>query len=326
MSVYDAVLEQRRKLVAVIEASPNRRLACAQAGIHPSTFYRWRREPAPTVPRPLGFARSWLESQVVAMALAHPAAGPLRVTDLLAAQGLVVGPSRVWRILGRHRLNTRALRYRLLTAHRTPAPEVVLLPAPRFIAPGRLSASRPGELVQMDTFHVGSFKETRLGAAKSSHGQIWQYTAIDVASSWLWAELHTTPHNPSPALTSVLAHRVAADLAAAGWSFEAASTDNGNEYRAAEFRETLAELGVSHRFIRAGRPQSNGKVERAQGIILEECYQPALHNYVTPSISGLRRDLEAYLAYYNHQRVSWGRWNQGRTPAQIMTPNPKLLR
>ncbi|HEX2370714.1 MAG TPA: DDE-type integrase/transposase/recombinase [Acidimicrobiia bacterium] len=324
MSVHDAVLEHRRRLVAVIAASPNRRLACAQAGIHPSTFYRWCKQPAPVTARPVGFARRHLESRVVAMALAHPAAGPRRVADLLAAQGVVVGPSRVWRILGRHRLNTRALRYRLLAAHRSPAPEVVLLPAPRSTAPGRLNASRPGELVQMDTFHVGSFKETRLGSAKAAHGQIWQYTAIDVASSYLWAELATTAHNPSAALTSALAHRVAADLAAAGWTLGAVSTDNGNEYRAAQFRETMAELGATHRFIRAGRPQSNGKVERAQGIILEECYQPALHGYVTPSITGLRRDLDDYLGYYNHDRPNWGRWNQGRTPTQIMYPNPKL--
>ena len=118
---------------------------------------------------------------------------------------------RVWRILGRHRLNTRALRYQLLTAHATPGPAVLVVPSRRTAPPGRLSASRPGELVQMDTFHVGSFKETRLGSAKAAHGQIWQYTAIDVASSWLWAELHTTAHNPSAALTSALAHRVAAD-------------------------------------------------------------------------------------------------------------------
>jgi transposase InsO family protein len=261
------------------------------------------------------------------MALAHPAAGPRRLCDLLSAQGVAVGPSRVWRILSAHRLNTRGLRYQLLGQHRTPAPEVLVLPAHRSGAPGRLRASRPGELVQMDTFHVGSFKETRLGAGKQEgHGQIWQYTAIDVASSWLWAEVHTTTHNPSPALTSSLAHRVAADLARWGWRLEAVSSDNGNEYRAAEFRETLTALGSEHRFIRAGRPQSNGKVERAQGTLLEECYQPALLNYVTPSITGLRRDLHDYLDYYNHQRPHWGRWNQGQTPAQIMFPNPKLHR
>lgn len=323
MSVHDVVSEQRRKLVAVIEASPNKRLACAQAGIHPSTFYRWRQRPVPQVSRPPSFARRWLESQVLAMALAHPAAGPRRVAALLAATGVEADRSRVWRILRSHRLNTRRLRYQLLTQHRQPPPSFIALPA-KTRAPGRLSAEHPGELVQMDCFHVGSFKETRYGPDKASHGQIWQYTAVDVASSWVWAELHTSPHNPNPALTSALAHRVASDLSGWGWRLEAVTTDNGNEYRAAIFTDALSALGAEHRFIRAGRPQTNGKVERIQGLLLEECYQPALHSYVTPSITGLRRDLADYLNYYNHQRPSWGRWNQGQTPAQIMTPNPKL--
>lgn len=323
MSVHDVVSEQRRKLVAVIEASPNRRAACLQAGIHPSTFYRWRQEPIPIQARPPSFSRRFLESQVIATSLAYPAAGPRRVAALLAAQGVGVERSRVWRILRSHRLNTRPLRYQLLGQHRQPPPAMITLPA-KTRPPGRLRAERPGELVQMDCFHVGSFKETRLGADKARHGQIWQYTAVDVASSWVWAELHATTQNPSPALTSALAHRVAADLANYGWNLEAVTTDNGNEYRAAQFRTTLEELGADHRFIRAGRPQTNGKAERAQGILLEECYQPALIGYVQPSISGLRRDLADYLNYYNHQRPSWGRWNQGQTPTQIMTANPKL--
>ena len=189
---------------------------------------------------------------------------------------------------------------------------------------GRLDADQPGDLVQLDCFHVGSFKETRLGAGKQHTGQIWQYTAIDVASSWLWAELHATRHNPTPALTSQLAHRVAQDLTRWGWDWHAATTDNGNEYRAQLFRDTLEGLGVEHRYIKAGRPQTNGKVERVQRTILEELYQPALIGYTEPSITGLRQDLTDYLTYYNHHRKHHGRWNQGQTPATIMTPNPKL--
>ena len=65
MSVHDAVLEYRKQLVAVIEASPNKRAACAQAGIHPSLFYRWRKqvEPAGTG-RP--WRRRYLEEKVIA--------------------------------------------------------------------------------------------------------------------------------------------------------------------------------------------------------------------------------------------------------------------
>lgn len=321
MSVHDAVLEYRMRLVAAIEASPNRRAACAAAGIHPSVFYRWRKAPAPAVSG-LGWADREVERRIVASALAYPQAGPRRLRDLLGAEGLAVSPSRVWRVLGRHRLNTRRLRYELLEQHRREPSIVVSARAPEHV--GRLHAEMPGDLVQMDCFHVGSFKETRLGAAKHSHGQIWQYTAIDVASSWLWAELHTTAHNPSPALTSALAHRVAADLTRWGWTWQTVSTDNGNEFRAAVFRDTIAALGTEHRFIRSGRPQSNGKVERVQGTLLEEFYQPTLIGYVEPSISGLRLDLTRFVAHYNTQRPHWGRWNQGRTPSQIMIPNPKL--
>ena len=323
MSVHDAVSGYRVRLVAVIEASENKRAACVAAGIHHSTFYRWRKHPAGNS-SPVSWLERRLVEQIVAVALAHPGDGPRRLVDHLAGQGVAVSASKVWRTLVKHRLNTRTLRYQLLTQHRQdPEPSIQVTDRARSFV-GRLDAEIPGDLVQFDCFHVGSFKETRLGQAKATKGTIWQYTAIDVASSWLWAELHTTSHNPSPAITSQLAHRVAADLTRYGWDWKAASSDNGNEFRAALFRGTLDTLGVKHRFIRAGRPQSNGKVERVQRTLLEELYQPALINYAEPSITGLRRDLDAYIAYYNRQRAHHGRWNQGATPAMIMTPNPKL--
>ena len=48
-------------------------------------------------------------------------------------------------------------------------------------------------------------------------------------------------------------------------------TDNGQEFRSADFRRTLHELGAIQTFIHPGRPQTNGVVERVQGTILEEC-------------------------------------------------------
>lgn len=321
MNVHDGVVEYRMRLVAVIEASANRRAACAQAGIHPSTFYRWRNEPVRTQRR-VSWAEQRLVERIVATALAYPDAGPRAVADRLSDHAVAVSASKVWRTLVKHRLNTRALRYGLLKQHRAPASIQVAARRDRYV--GRLDADQPGDLVQFDCFHVGSFKETRLGAHKQRTGQIWQYTAIDVASSWLWAELHATNHNPTPALTSQLAHRVADDLTRWGWTWHAATTDNGNEYRAQLFGDTLTHLGVEHRYIKAGRPQTNGKVERVQRTLLEELYQPALIGYTEPSITGLRQDLNTYLTYYNHRRRHYGRWNQGQPPATIMTPNPKL--
>jgi hypothetical protein len=47
-------------------------------------------------------------------------------------------------------------------------------------------------------------------------GTVWQYTAIDVASAFTWAELHTSERNPRSRHTRALVHRVARELAAAG--------------------------------------------------------------------------------------------------------------
>jgi len=111
-----------------------------------------------------------------------------------------------------------------------------------------------------------------------------------------------------------------------GWDLEAVSTDNGNEYRAQLFRDTIDSLGARHRFIRAGRPQSNGKVERVQGTLSKEFCQPTLIKYVEPSITGLRRDLDAYLHHYNWRRAHRGKWNKGKTPTAIIQPKAALTR
>ncbi len=324
MSVHDAVIAHQRKLVALIDRSANKRAACRRAGIHHSTYYRWRarahREATVVTPR-----RRWrdvrTDSAVVAIALAHPGWGPQRLAwELERTWGLELSASTVWRILRHHRLNTSRLRYGVMMNGGS-AP-VVERPPPRPL--GHLRASVPGDLVQMDCFHVGSFKETRLGQSKARRGVIWQYTAIDVASSFTWAALHSSAHNPDPTHTTALAYRVAQELRGWGWEPQVVSTDNGNEFRASQFTEALGELGITHRFIRAGRPQSNGKVERVQGTLLEEFYKPVLSRYVEPSISGLRRDLEDYLTYYNWERAHSGRWNRGRTPGEIVSPKEKL--
>ncbi len=66
--------------------------------------------------------------------------------------------------------------------------------------------------------------------------------------------------------------------------------DNAGEFRSHEFEEAIAGLGATHRFIRAGRPQSNGCVERVQRTILEECWKPAFARYLIPKYTGLRHD------------------------------------
>ncbi|TMC67458.1 MAG: transposase family protein [Chloroflexi bacterium] len=163
----------------------------------------------------------------------------------------------------------------------------------------------------MDCFFVA-----RLAGTK---GSVWQLTAIDVASSFAWAELVRCPHgNPTGAQTSKLARRVAAELRAAGWRLERVLTDNGGEFRSHDFRNTLDQLGARHTLIRAGRPQTNGAVEALHRLILEECWRPAFARYLHVRFTGLKRDLAQYLDDYNFHRVHNGRLTRGRIPAEIV--------
>ena len=183
---------------------------------------------------------------------------------------------------------------------------------PREPAPERhVEASRPGELVGVDCFHVG-----RLAGTK---GAVWQLTAIDIASSFAWAELVSCPRgNPTGEQTSKLARRVAHELVAAGWRLERVLTDNGGEFRSASFVDTVATLGARLTRIRAGRPQTNGAVEALHRTILEECWRPAFARYLHVRFTGLKRDLEQYLRYYDYDRAHTGRLTRGRIPADIV--------
>jgi len=326
----------RMSLMAVVESGDSIRQGCRQAGIHPSTYYDWRNRleaegPVGLTPRASrtrikSYARIRLEAQVVAYSLANPGFGPNRVLYELTVAGIQVGSaSQVWRILCGHHLNTRALRYRMIAVSQGMAiSEAMGLPGrdPDKAKPkiGKLYAKVPGDLVQLDCFQIGKLKEARLGPGKTP-GMVWQYTAIDVASSFTWAELHTTAHNPSALHTTALAMRVADDLARWGWEWKKATTDRGNEFVDHRFSEALTSRDVKHRFIYPGRPQSNGKVEQVQNTILQECWLPSFVSYNKPSITGLRKDLDDFLDDYNHRRPHGGKWNKGTPPANIIIPN-----
>ena len=196
-----------------------------------------------------------VEQRVVAFALGHPGFGPARIAAELARPkwgGILLSANGVWRVLGRHGLNTRAKRYGLVAGYAAP-PE----PQRPQQAPERhLDVDHPGQLVQLDCFCIGRLSGTK--------GTVWQDTAIDVASAYTWATLQVTRRNPSATWTSQLARQVASDLAARGWRLERVMSDNASEFRSTTFQQTIAKLGARHTFIRAGRPQTNGCVERVQ--------------------------------------------------------------
>ena len=86
----------------------------------------------------------------------------------------------------------------------------------------------------------------------------------------------------------------------------------------------VGELGGRCTRIRAGRPQTNGHVENLHKTILEECWRPSFARSLYPAFTALRRDLRAYMAYYNGDRVHTGRLTVGRVPVDIIDPARKM--
>jgi transposase InsO family protein len=82
--------------------------------------------------------------------------------------------------------------------------------------------------------------------------------------------------------------------------------------------DTLTRRTVEQQRIRAGRPQTNGHVERLQQTIVEECWRPAFARSLALKLTALERDLTEYLRYYNFDRAHTGRLTNGRIPPDIV--------
>jgi len=317
---HDVLVGFRLRLLTLADELGNVSAACRAMGVDRSTYYRLKRKVdrwglealqirerrRPRMPNQIG---PHLEQRIIAFALGHPGYGPRRISAELAREkwgGIQISEHGVWRVLCRVGLNTRSKRLALIARHRDPYER-----KPAIAPPERhIDATEPGEKVQLDCFFVG-----RLAGTK---GSVWQYTAIDVASAFTWAELHTSERNPRSRHTRELLHRVARELAAAGWNLREVTTDNGSEFRARHFREGVEAIGARQRFIRAGRPNSNGCVERVQLTILEECWRPAFARSLVPKMTALSQDLDEYLIDYNYDRAHTGRLTNGRVPADIV--------
>jgi transposase InsO family protein len=320
MSNDDVLFRFRLRVIALAKELGSVQEACRMMEVHPSSYYRWRKlleRYGPEMLRPRERRRPQMpnaishqvEQKVVAFALAQPSFGPHRIALELKHErwgSIAISGNGVWRVLRRHGLQHRRMRLALVAGVMAP-PEP---PRPAPPAERHLQVDHPGELVQMDCFYIGRLSGTK--------GTVWQYSATDVFSAYTWAELRVTPKNPSARWTSALARRVAEELLLRGVRLERVMTDNASEFRARRFQDTLLQLQVRHTRIHAGRPQTNGSVERVQGTILQECWKPAFARYLVLKLTGLQRELVIYLKYYNEERAHRGRHTKGRTPLSVL--------
>lgn len=188
-----------------------------------------------------------------------------------------------------------------VTAHlrREGLNQLASLEPPRVIV--RYERARPGELVHLDIKKLGKIGRVghRIHGDRRTRvtGIGWEYlhVAIDDHSRLTYAEVLPDELGDTTAAFLV---RAVAWYASHGITVERLLTDNGGAYRSLVFATTCLDLGISQRFTRAYRPQTNGKAERMIRTLLNEwAYARAFGRSYWRT-----RALDDYLWFYNFHR------------------------
>jgi transposase InsO family protein len=174
-----------------------------------------------------------------------------------------------------------------------------------------VEASRPGELLNQDTFYWGSLKGV---------GKVYVQVVVDVFCSLAFAKLYTSKM-PVTAC-DLLYDRVLPFYEALGVPVGAVLTDNGREFCGrpdSHAYELLLEIeGIEHRTTRVRSPKTNGFVERMNRTLLDECFRVSGRTTWYIEVEEIQRDLDRFLEYYNLERSHQGYRLLGRTPAQAL--------
>lgn len=172
---------------------------------------------------------------------------------------------------------------------------------------------KAGELAHIDCHHLG--KDT---IANDTH-KYYLVCVIDSCSRVAWAEVLTDIKALSVMFTTLRCFNHLNEKFSV--QFEEALTDNGPEFGTKvsaskaghPFERMLTELGITHRYIRPYRPQTNGKVERFWRTLKADLIEGTHFE----SIAHFKDELLAYMLYYNklrpHQALN------GQTPESFIS-------
>lgn len=331
-----SVARMRKKMFDRVEREEvTVREACRQHGISTSRFYELRHryrtygeagllpKPRPTtVPsRQLSPA---LRDAIIGYAIEHPTHGPRTIAAALALArfgGWTVSHGGVYKVLVRARLNRVSMR--LAAAELTSATEggPVTERALRDLrAVGHQIVHQGsdvvGQQVFLDTMYVGNLKGV---------GKIWQYSAVDGACSFGFAQARLGPKSAADS-ADFLEHHVLPVYRELGVPLVEVVTDGGPEYVGVAFRRACDRLGIRWHQLPPRSPNLNGFVERFQGTCLHQHYRIAFRYRFYDDVDVIDADLQAWLRHYNFERPHRGYRLNGLRPADIFYANrPDLL-
>jgi len=267
------------------QVSRNISRTCRFFGISRTLFYEWRRR----------YQREGLEG--LRPRFPGPRISPHRTPPHIEALVLRIRQERQY---GIPRLRLFLRRYhavslspptirRILRAHRVPrVSQKRYRPGPK----RRRDIHIPGQSVQVDVKHL-----------KMRSGRLYQFTAIDEATRYRVLKIYD--HN---SIQSAI-HFINEVRQAFPAAIRRIQTDNGSEW-GTDFTWHLHDLGIAHKHIPPGCPESNGKVERSHRTDEDEFYRRVTFK-TRPE---LVRKLRAWEHEYNYRRLHLALG--GKTPAE----------
>lgn len=324
MDAATKLAKQRLSLLELAEALNNVSEACRRRGISRTQFYEYKRRfqthgleglkdlppvhkshPQTTPPE--------VVERIKELALRHPSYGCNRLESLLQLEGIRVSYVTIQNILNANGLGTRYDRW--LALEKRHAERAIELTAEQIafiekhnpcFRERHVESTRPGELLNQDTFFVGTLKGV---------GKVYLHAVVDTFSSYAFGLLHTSKQ--AEAAVSVLHNDVIPFYRKLGINIEAVLTDNGKEFCGTEahpYQIYLALNDIEHRRSKVRRPRTNGFVERFNRTVLDEFFRIAFRTKFYEGIEELQADLDEWLHHYNTERPHLGYRNQGKRP------------
>jgi len=155
-------------------------------------------------------------------------------------------------------------------------------------------AAIPGDLVQIDTIHLGPCDAARL----------YVYTLLDVFSRWAFARV-------SLRINTHLSIRFVKEAQGnINFHFLTLQSDHGQEF-SSWFTENVHKLNIGHRHSRVRQANDNGHLERFNRTLQEECLVK-----IPQTLRAYQREIPEYLNYYNNERLHLAL--SLKTPSQVL--------
>jgi hypothetical protein len=331
MSNQDRLIDLKVSILQLASEMGNVSRACRKARIARSSYYEIKKAyeqfgraglvpQERRKPRMSNVATPEQEEKILEMTRQNPDRSYVRISQDLQTAGIAIGAATVRGVWERKGLIKKISRYLWLDKEAMEGRGIMTEKAIKALrrmrrldeaSDNHVEANTPGELLSQDLYFVGIIKGV---------GKIYMQSAVDCSCSVGFARLCL---NKLPIHSAALVHeKVLPFYDTLGVAVRSVLTDCGREYcgRVDQhlFELYLGAQSIEHRKTRPASPYTNGFVERFHQTLKNEFFAKAFRQKWYKSIEELQTDLDAFLAYYNEQRIHSGYRCKGRTPMQTL--------